>query len=286
MLPLLIVLLPLSLSAQRTVSRRVFISAVNESGAPVLDLTAGELQVTENDSKREVTRLVSGSKPLRVVLLADSSTAMGPMLNSFRGALTAFFDTLPPPHEIAFVSSGGQLRVRTPPTADRQLLKSALGIFANDGGANAVLDTMMEADKRFLKTAPDQWPVLVIITTDRGETRREPNIDEYNRFMNDFLARGGAAHSVVVVGQQSGLVSDLVQNLTENMGGLRFTINTDNALPMRVKEIAERLLDDYKLMEHRYQVDYTGDGSMKTPVVNVSVGRPGVRLQMSPRRPF
>ena len=285
MLPLLIVMLSLPLSAQK-VTRRIFVSAVDASGAPVLDLAPGDFQVTENNSKRDVTRMVLGNKPLRVVLLVDSSTAMGPMLASFRTALTTFFDTLPAPHEIAFISSGGQLRVRTQPTADRELLKSALGKFANDGGANAFLDTMLEADRRFLKPAPEQWPVFVVITTDRGETQREPNIDEYNRFMNDFLARGGAAHGVVVVGRGSGLVSELLANVTDNMGGLRFTINTDNVLPARVKDIAERLVADYKRMENRYQIEYTGDGSAKVPVVNIGVSRPGVQVQMSPRRPF
>lgn len=75
---LLLVLVPLSLPAQRT-TKRVFVSAVDAGGAPVLDLAAADFEVTENGTTRPVTRAALGSAPLRVVLLVDSSTSMGPM---------------------------------------------------------------------------------------------------------------------------------------------------------------------------------------------------------------
>ena len=109
----------------------------------------------------------------RIVLLVDSSTSVGPMINTFRDALNAFVDAVPDEHEVTFISTGGQIRVRTPPTTDRVKMQTEIARFASDGGANAFLDTMIEADRRFLKTAPGQWPVLVIVTTDNGETRRE-----------------------------------------------------------------------------------------------------------------
>jgi hypothetical protein len=199
---------PLSLSAQRA-AKRVFVSAEDEAGRPVTDLTAAEFQLTEDGHRREVTRATIGTAPLRIVLMIDSSTAMSAMMSQFRTALNAFVDMLPPEHEISFVTTGGQIRVRTQPSADREKLKGEIGRFASEGGANAFLDTMAEADQRFLKTAPTQWPVLVIVTTDNGETRREPDLKIYNTFMNSFLGRGGTAHAVVLSGKQTGPVTDL-----------------------------------------------------------------------------
>ena len=89
---------------------------------------------------------------MRIVLLVDSSTPVGPMLNNFRTALNAFIDELPEEEEVVFVSSGGQIRVRTQPGTDRVKLRAEVARFAAEGGANAFLDTMLEADKRFLKT--------------------------------------------------------------------------------------------------------------------------------------
>lgn len=274
-----------SLSAQRG-SRRVFVSATDASGRPVLNLTQADLDVTENGVPREVTRVALGTAPLRIVLMVDSSTAIGPMVNTVRTALTEFVETLPPQHEVTFISSGGQLRVRTPPSTDRQKLKAEIGVFASAGGANAFLDTVIEADQRFLKTAPGQWPVLVIVTTDNGETRREMPLDQYNRFMQDFVARGGAAHAVILQGKQIGPVTDLTLNLVDNVGGLHSAINTEVSLPERLRAIAARLARDHEAMENKYEVEFTGDAKAGAALVNVITRRDGVTLEMSGRRPF
>jgi len=280
-----VAMLPLSLSAQR-VTKRVFVRAVTATGAPVLDLTRADLRITEDGAPREVTRVSLGTAPLRIVLMVDSSTTMGPMVNSFRAALNAFADAVPPEHEITFISTGGQIRVRTPPGTDRARLRTEIGLFASAGGANAFLDTLIEADRRFLKTAPGQWPVIVIVTTDRGENEREFDLDRYNRFMNDFVARGGAAHAVIVRGKQVGPVTDLTLNLVENVGGMSHSINTDTALPELLKGVAERVTIDYLRMEDNYEIEFTGDAKTLQPIVNATVARDGVQLQMSPRRPF
>ena len=282
---LLLGLMPLSLSAQRA-ERRVFVAATDASGAPVLNLTRADLRVTENGSPREVTGVTLGTAPLRIVLLVDSSTSIGPLINSFRAALNAFVDAIPDEHEITFISTGGQIRVRTRPTTDRQSMQMEIARFASDGGANAFLDTLIEADRRFLKTAPGQWPVIVIVTTDNGETRREMPIDDYNQFMNDFVSRAGAAHAVIVRGKQIGPVTDLTQNLVENVAGLYGAINTEITLPERVRAIAERLVADHQKMANKYEVQFTGDAKLAQPMVNVTVTRDGVQLEMSGRRPF
>ena len=281
-----VILVSAPLLAQRTITRSVYISALDTGGAPVVNLTAEDFQVIENGVKRDVVRATLGNAPMRIVLLVDSSTTVGPMMNNFRTALNAFIDELPETEEVAFVSSGGQIRVRTPPSTDRDKLRAEVARFASEGGANAFLDTMLEADKRFLKPAPGQWPAFVIVTTDNGEGRREPNIDDYNKFMNDLLARGGAAHAVIVQGKQSGTVTDIVANLVDNLGGIRFTIVADSNLPARLREIANRLADDHQIMLRRYEIAYSGDPKQVLPVVQVNTIRDGVSLQMSPRRPF
>src|SRR5215475_10824511 len=139
-------------------------------------------------------QLSLGTKPLRIVLLVDSSSEVSPMITSFRAGLKAFLDGVPEGSEIAFITTGGQIRVRTQPTSDRDKLQKAVGTFAQDGGANSFLDTMLESDQRFLKRATDRRSIFVILTTDNGAQRGEPRIDDYNRFMNDFLRRGGLAY--------------------------------------------------------------------------------------------
>jgi hypothetical protein len=282
----IVALISVSLSAQRTVARSIFIDAVDSGGRPVTDLTAEDFTITESGSKRKITRASLGSEPMRIVLMVDSSTPVGPMINQFKNGLTAFVDTLAPLHQVAFISSGGQIRVRAQPADSRDKLRAEVARFSSEGGANAFLDTLLEADKRFFKPAPSQWPVAVIITTDNGDSTKEPDVVAYNKFMNDFLARGGAAHAVILTGKRSGPVTDIVANLVDNTSGFRQTINTDNSLPARMKDIAERIDSDHRVMSTRYELAYDGDPTILAPVVQVAASRDDIRLKMSVRRPF
>ncbi len=177
--------------------------------------------------------------PIRIVLLVDSSQAMAGMLTHFRAALNAFLDALHGDPEVAFISTGGQIRVRVPPTADRDLLRKAVGAFSPDGGGNSMLDTMVEADKRFLRVAPDKRSVFVMLMTDNGALRAEPRIDEYNRFMNEFADRGGRAHAIVITSVADGVTVRMLQNLTNNTNGFYDTLAVPNPLPERMRSLAE-----------------------------------------------
>jgi hypothetical protein len=242
--------------------------------------------VTENGVTREVTRVTPGETPMRIVLLVDSSTATQPMMTTFRNALNSFVDSLREEDEVTFISTGGQIRVRTQPSTDRAGLRASIGLFASEGGANAFLETLIEADQRFLKTAPAKWPVFVILTTDMTNSQREPDVARYNRFMNDFLSRGGSAHAVVMAGKAFGPVTDLTMNLVQNTGGMYTSLVADSGLPERLSSIAQRLFEDHQQMVNRYEVEFSGDGKLVQPTVKVEVKRDDVRLQMSPRRPF
>lgn len=275
-----------SLSAQRTMARSVWVSVVDTAGRPATELTPADFQVTENGVTRDVIRTTLGNAPMRIVLMVDSSTAVGPHVNDFKTALTAFAQTLPPQHEVAFISSGGQIRVRTRPNDPREKVMAEIARFASEGGANAFLDTLLEADKRFLKPAPAQWPAFVIVTADSGSGRSEPDVGAYNKFMNDFLARGGAAHAVILSGTQTGSITEVAANLVDNVGGYRQTVNTSNSLTARLKDIAERLDIDHRLMMNRYEIAYAGDAKVTAGMVNVTVARDDLRVEMSTRRPF
>ena len=178
--------------------------------------------------------------PLRVLLLVDSSSNMAPLLTDFRAGLNAFVDALPETVEVTLVSTGGQLRIRVPPTTDRERLKKGISVFSSDGGANSLLDTLLESDKRLLKSASDRRPLVVALSTDQQQ-RGEQRIDEYNSFMRDFVRRGGHAHALIVRGTYMGQASEILENLTSNTDGLFSVMAVGNALPVKMREIAEQV---------------------------------------------
>jgi hypothetical protein len=185
--------------------------------------------------------------PARIVLLVDSSGSIAPWINQFRAGLSAFLAAMPEGYddEIALISTGSQLRIRVPPTTDRQQLRTAVAGFAPDGGGNAFLESLLEADARFLKTAPELWPVFVILTTDLIPTRGEPNIGGFNRFVRDFVERRGSAHAIVIRNLTTGLTSELALNLAQNTGGIFETMALATSLPARMEAVADQIFADH-----------------------------------------
>ena len=173
----------------------------------------------------------------RIVLLVDSSASMAPMLTSFREGMV-FLDALPPEPEIAIVSIGSQLRVRVTPTADRAKLHAAANSSASDGGDNELVASLVEADKRFLKIAPERRSVIVILTSDLGGTVGNPPLDADNRFLNDFVGRGGLAHAIVVVGTTSGITTEVAHNLANNTRGFFNPLSVTTGVPAATKTLA------------------------------------------------
>jgi Mg-chelatase subunit ChlD len=185
-----------------------------------------------------------GPGPLRIVMLVDSSGTVAQMLPQFRAGMTAFLDALPGSPEIALITTGGQIRIRVPPTTDREKLHKAINSFAADGGGNSFLDTMLEADKRFLVNAGERRPVFVIMMTDGTMGRNDVRVDQYNEWIGTFLRRGGRAHGIVVRGIASGITTEILMNLTNNTGGFYDSLAVANALADRMKVMASMVAAD------------------------------------------
>jgi hypothetical protein len=183
-------------------------------------------------------------RPMRIVILVDSSGAVASVLNPFRAGLAAFIDAMPPEIEIGIISSGGQMRIRQAPTTDRELLKKAAGSFASDQGANQFLESLIEADQRFLRVR-EKRPVFMILTTDMARTVAELRFDAYNQFVDSFRSRRGMAHAIVLRNSDSGTVTQIAENLVKNTGGRIETIAAATAIPKLMLEMAQLVNAQY-----------------------------------------
>ncbi len=86
------------------------------------------------------------------------------MINPFRAGLKAFLDGMPEGSEVAFITTGGQIRVRTQPTSDMDRLQKAVGS-VRAGRRRQCRSSIrcIESDQRFLKKATDRRPVFVML---------------------------------------------------------------------------------------------------------------------------
>src|SRR5581483_1939651 len=98
-------------------TRRLFVSVVDGSNAPVQNLTTADFQVKENGVERTVVRAVL-HQPLRLALMVDNSDGAAQAIAPLRTGVHAFLDAIPPEVEVILLTTGRQLRIRVPATTD------------------------------------------------------------------------------------------------------------------------------------------------------------------------
>ena len=279
----LLAALPLA-AAGKLQPRHVFVRVVDQQGAPVAGLTASDFQLTEGGVARVVSHAGPAKDPMRIALFLDTSDAAAPALTHLRAAALAFLDALPPEDEVVLVTTGRQARVRVPPTTDRAKLKKEAGGLFGDGAGTVLMDGLMEIDDRFFKKADDRWPVFVIFTSDGTESSAGAREKEFNQWNLAIGARGVTVHAFVFkTGKGGGMPEVVANNLTHNTGGRYDAMNTTNALPDKMKALAEQLALDHRKMEAWYELDFQTDSSDFKPI-DVGVARTGVRIEISDRR--
>jgi hypothetical protein len=263
--------------------RQVFVSVTGQNGLPVLDLGAGDFEVTERGTKREVSRAALATSPMRIALIVDTGDGAAAALTHVRAGLLAFIDALPTQHELMIVSTGRQTRVRVPPTTDRKKAKDSAGGLFSDGGATVLGDTLLEMDDRFMRKAEDRWPVFVIVTGDGAEGSAGANEKKLNDWIVALPSRGISAHAFVLKYKGGGQPEIIASHVVQAAGGRYDFMNTSNSLPEKLKELGEHLAASTKQMATWYRVEFATDGPDTGPF-DVAVARAGVAVKLSYRR--
>src|SRR5258706_13710095 len=80
--------------AAQAIQRAMYVSVVNESGAPVADLGTADFVVREDNVAREVLRVEPAVDPMQIAVLVDTSAASRDNISHMRQALPAFVAAL------------------------------------------------------------------------------------------------------------------------------------------------------------------------------------------------
>lgn len=280
------VLLVWSVSAQqKPKTRRIYLSVMDGASKPVLDLTAADIQIKEDEIERMVTGLAI-NQPQRIAVLVDNSDASKPALTALRTGLHAFVDAIPSHDEILLVTTGRQLRIRVPPTNDHKKVKDAIGIiYPDDGSPSVLLNSLTETFNRFYKNVPDRWATFVIVTTD-GPENSNMNPKQFTEFLAVLNARDVVLHGIRLAGRGLGVQSDATLTLVQNSGGHIDTLTVPNSLPEKMKSLGELIARDSELLSQQYQLDYQSDSTDGPSRLEVNISRSGLRPIVSSGRPI
>lgn len=251
-------------------TRLVFVQATDAAGAPIVTLTPADFTLREGGETREIVTVRLANEPMRIALIVDTSEPAAPALIQLREALQTFITTLPPEHEIVFITTGRQFRVHVQPTTDRERVAKAIStIFTDRGAGNVLLDSLVEADDRFLRRDDVSWPVIVMITTDGPEGSTVTRTEEYNAFVQSITARAGTVHATLLQSRTGvGLPLQVAMNLTQATGGQYESLNVNAAaiLPETLRKLADAIAEHHRKMSSYYRVEYRSTSTTPQPV--------------------
>jgi len=263
---------PATLLAQ-AVQRSMYVSVLNDAGAPVPDLGPGDFLIREDNIAREVLKVAPAEEPMQIAVLVDTSQAARDDISHMRTALPPFVAALTSgKNQVAIIAIGERPTVFTDYTTNPATLKKGIDrIWSTPGSGAYLLDAIVEVCQGFKKREASR-PVIVSITTEGPELS---NL-QYQQVLEPLRASGAAFHPITL-GRPSSSLSDEVRNRNvvldegpKTTGGHREDLLTSMALDGKLIQLANELT-------HQYRVTYARPQTLIPPErITVAAAKPGL----------
>jgi von Willebrand factor type A domain len=268
---------PGHLTAQ-TPRKAMYVSVVDDAGAPVKDLGVPDFIIREDNVSREVLRVEPALEPMQIAILVDNSSAARDNISHMRTALPSFVAALTDgpagqKNEVSIIAIGERPTVLADYSTSRAALQKGIDRIwsLRDTGAY-LLDGIPEVCQGFKKREAAR-PVIVALTAEAGPEFSNRQHDQ----VIEPLKATGAAFNALVIGRPSSSLSSEARE--RNMvldegprvtGGARMDILAVEGLEMRLKQLADQLM-------HQYKVTYARPESLIPPErFTVATNKPGL----------
>jgi len=111
---------------------------VSRGGEPIPGLHASDFEVKDNGVRQAAELVAAESRPLRAVLVFDTSSSLtGERLPALKAAGRAFLNALRPDDEAALVGFSEEIAWLAPPTTDKVAVRDALDQLEPEGATSA-----------------------------------------------------------------------------------------------------------------------------------------------------
>ena len=165
----------------------IYLFAVDQKGAPVLELRTSDIQVKEDLGASSIVSVRRFGWPLKVTVLVDNGPRTVDALVHYRTGLKKFFAGLPPDVPVSLIATAPNPRWLIRETRDKVQIEKGVGLITPDEGLGRFSDALIEyagrLDDEFRKVSTEQLqpylPVLISIATthqDGSDVRRDPNM--------------------------------------------------------------------------------------------------------------
>lgn len=261
---------------QGAVERTLVISVVDETGAPVLDLTPADVRVREDGINGEVIAVRRASGPLFAQLLIDTTPGIEPYVSDIRNALVGFVQHVKQGDPAAAVGlmEFGQAAVQIVPiTADASALEKGIRtLFPKPRSASVLLEGIIAAS---MSLAPKFTRRRVIVSFN-VEPSDEQSRESPAAMMKALAVSGAQVWSLSLqTGNRNAASRDVVLNeVAKRSGGRRDIIVTSSAIDQYLRRYANAFLT-------QFEVTYRIGKRQRPQVVQTGTTRPGTTVHAS-----
>jgi VWFA-related protein len=259
--------------------RTVYVAALDNKNAPVMDMTAADFVVKEDGKVRAVTQAGLATAPMQIALLLDDG---GLALDTIRQGAGQFIQTLQGKASFAIITVGGRKLTLVDYTTDVPVLFAGLKkLLARNTTSTDLLDGFIDVAAEFLRREAAR-PVMVTIAAEGEEvsSARAPVVLEAiqksgAKFYYIGLGvpvvqgtRGGLADSSNAA--EAGNRSAVLGAAPKNSGGRSEQALQPSGVPVLMKQFADELAA-------QYAVTYSTDAAQAK--LSIETSRKGVKVR-------
>jgi VWFA-related protein len=221
-------------------------TAIAPNGA-YLDLTAEDLEVTENGAPQKVESFTEAVQPVSIVLALDSSGSMKKKEADVIASAREFVAALQERDRLALLTFGDHAVFGHDLSTDRDLSYQKIDAYRAIGGT-ALFDGLSDSLLRLKRIEGRR--VVVVMTDGRDEDNAGTHAGSTRTFedVTKLLKETGAA--VFAIGLGTNVDRETLQQLTDLSGGRAYFPNDVTELPNEYR----RVVDD---LRRRYVLGYT-----------------------------
>jgi VWFA-related protein len=269
--------------AAQPAERLLFVSVLDQAGAPVTGLGPDAFVVREDGRQVEVLRVSRATQPIDLAILVDNSQAATPYIQDMRDALQAFIDRMARNgHHVATIGLADRPTILTDYTnTPAMATKGVNRLFAQPGSGTTLLDAIVETSRGLQKRERESERRVMIVVTTEGTDFSLPN---HPRALDAIKASGAMFNALVITrpggadlttdeGRSRGIVLDEGPRAS---GGRTTQLLSSMALKGELDRVATEL-------ENQYQLVYAGSASLiPADRIEVSVKQPGLTVRSTP----
>jgi len=246
---------PVTLSAQ-AVQRSLYVSVLDDKGAPIPNLGPADFTVREDNAAREVLTVAPATDPMLIAVLVDNSQASGNFIRDYRQALPAFIDAVTGDEPgarnlVSLIGIGERPTILADYTSSKAALnKGVQRLFAIPAAGTYLLDAPIEVSQGIKKRQPER-AVIVALTSEGPELSER----DYQTVLDALHASGAALH-VIVIGTPVNRSQDrqiVLSRGTDETGGRYDNIFVSSGLDTKMKQVAAELTGQYRVTYARPQ---------------------------------